>query len=303
MTGKARPPGGPRRPRRGQAPRADVPAGRRAPERRASERGRAAARDPARRQPRGLGGEQVEGRRAVRELLAAGRRRVRDVWLAEGLDDSPLLAEIRTLAAERGVRLRTVGRSRLDAESRTEVPQGVLAHAEAVPEADLDVLCRASPTGPSPFLVVLDGVTDPHNLGALLRTAEGAGATGAVLARHGAAHVTPTVAKAAAGAIERLPIAVVPSVPGGLADLARHGVWTVGLDSRADTSLFGLSLADQPLALVLGSEGRGLARLTRQRCDLVVAIPAVGSLASLNVAAAGAVACFEVARQRLALSY
>ena len=92
-------------------------------------------------------------------------------------------------------------------------------------------------------------------------------------------------------------------MPGGLADLARHGVWTVGLDSRADTSLFGLSLADQPLALVLGSEGRGLARLTRQRCDLVVAIPAVGSLASLNVAAAGAVACFEVARQRLALSY
>ncbi|HEY3701303.1 MAG TPA: 23S rRNA (guanosine(2251)-2'-O)-methyltransferase RlmB [Acidimicrobiales bacterium] len=245
----------------------------------------------------------MEGRRAVRELLAAGRRRTRDVWLAEGLDDSPLLDEIRLLAAERGVRLRTVARSRLDAESRTEVPQGVLAHAEALPEVDLDALCRRSPGGPSPFLVVLDGVTDPHNLGALLRTAEGAGATGAVLGRHGAAHVTPTVAKAAAGAIERLPIAMVPSVPGGLAELARHGVWSVGLDSRAETSLFGLALADQPLALVLGSEGRGLARLTRQRCDLVVAIPSVGSLASLNVAAAGAVACFEVARQRLALSY
>jgi 23S rRNA (guanosine2251-2'-O)-methyltransferase len=245
----------------------------------------------------------VEGRRAVRELLAAGRRRTRDVWLAEGLDDSPLLDEIRLLAAEAGVRLRTVARSRLDAESRTEVPQGVLAHAEALPEGDLDALSRRSARGPSPFLVVLDGVTDPHNLGALLRTAEGAGATGAVLGRHGAAQVTPTVAKAAAGAIERLPMAMVASVPGGLAELGRHGVWTVGLDSRAETSLFGLALADQPLALVLGSEGRGLARLTRQRCDLVVAIPSVGTLASLNVAAAGAVACFEVARQRLALSY
>ncbi|HEX4539383.1 MAG TPA: 23S rRNA (guanosine(2251)-2'-O)-methyltransferase RlmB [Acidimicrobiales bacterium] len=297
MTGRSRPPGGSRRPRRGQAP-SGVPAGRRAAERRP-----ARGRDAARRQTSGLGGEQVEGRRAVRELLAAGRRRTRDVWLAEGLDDSPLLDEIRLLAAEGGVRLRTVARSRLDAESRTEVPQGVLAHAEALPAVDLDVLCQPSPGGPSPFLVVLDGVTDPHNLGALLRTAEGAGATGAVLARHGAAHVTPTVAKAAAGAIERLPMAMVPSVPGSLAELARHSVWTVGLDSSAETSLFGLALADQPLALVLGSEGRGLARLTRQRCDLVVAIPGVGSLASLNVAAAGAVACFEVARQRLALSY
>lgn len=297
MTGRSRPPGGSRRPRRGQAQRG-APTGRRAPERRP-----AGARDSNRRQPHGLGGEQVEGRRAVRELLAAGRRRTRDVWLAEGLDDSPLLDEIRLLAAERGVRLRTVARSRLGAESRTEVPQGVLAHAEALPEVDLDVLCRPSPGGPSPFLVVLDGVTDPHNLGALLRTAEGAGATGAVLGRHGAARVTPTAAKAAAGAIERLPMAMVPSVPGGLVELARHGVWTVGLDSEADTSLFGLALADQPLALVLGSEGRGLARLTRERCDLVVAIPSVGSLASLNVAAAGAVACFEVARQRLALSY
>ncbi len=297
MTGRSQPPGGSRRPRRGRVPKG-APAGRRDAERRLP-----SARDAARRQPRGLGGEQVEGRRAVRELLAAGRRRTRDVWLAEGLDDSPLLGEIRLLAAENGVRLRTVSRSRLDAESRTEVPQGVLAHAEALPEVGLDTLCRPSPGGPSPFLVVLDGVTDPHNLGALLRTAEGAGATGSVLGRHGAAHVTPTVAKAAAGAVERLPLAMVPSVPASLAEMARHGVWTVGLDSRAETSLFGLALADQPLALVLGSEGRGLARLTRQRCDLVVAIPSVGSLASLNVAAAGAVACFEVARQRLDLSY
>lgn len=297
MTGRSRPPGGSRRPSRGQAPR-DARSGRRGAERRP-----AGAGDPARRQSRGLGGDQVEGRRAVRELLAARRRRTRDVWLAEGQEDSPLLAEIRLLATEGGVRLRTVARERLDAEARTEVPQGVLAHAEALPEVDLAVMCRSSPGGPSPFLVVLDKVTDPHNLGALLRTAEGAGATGAVLGRHGAAHVTPTVAKVAAGAIERLPMAVVPSVPGGLAELGRRGVWTVGLDSGAETSLFGLALADQPLALVLGSEGRGLARLTRQRCDLVVAIPSVGSLASLNVAAAGAVACFEVARQRLALSY
>jgi 23S rRNA (guanosine2251-2'-O)-methyltransferase len=249
---------------------------------------------------RGLGGEQVEGRRAVRELLAAGRRRVRDVWLSEGLERSRLVGEIAELAAARGVPLRTVARARLDAEARTDAPQGVLARAEPLPEADLDSLARAAPAGPAPFLVALDGVTDPHNLGALLRTAECAGATGIVLPRHRSVHVTPTVAKAAAGAIEHLPMAVVPGIPAALSELRRAGVWAVGLDVDADQSLFDLAVATEPVVLVLGAEGRGLAPLARQRCDVVASIPQRGAVASLNVSVAGAIGCYEVARRRMA---
>jgi len=308
-------PGGPQvqrgKPSANPAPRGGSPSPTSAPRRKAS-RGQAPVgrrgissstrpRSPA--SPRapegGLGGEQVEGRRAVRELLAAGRRRVRDVWVVEGLDPAPILDEIGRLAAAHRVPVREVTRGRLDGAARTDAPQGVLAHADALPDADLDDLCQTVGVAAPPFLVVLDGVTDPHNLGSLLRSAEVAGATGVVLPRHRSAHVTPTVTKAAAGAVEYLPMAVVPGIPTALAVLARHGVWTVGLDAGAPGSVFSFDLADRPIALVLGAEGRGLARLTRKRCDVTVSIPQLGSLGSLNVAAAGAVACFELARRRL----
>jgi 23S rRNA (guanosine2251-2'-O)-methyltransferase len=245
----------------------------------------------------GLGGEQVEGRRAVRELLVARRRRVRDLWLADGTDESALLAEIVDLAGELRVPVRRVARSRLDGQARTEAPQGVLAHADPLPEASLEDLVGR---GSDPFLLCLEGITDPHNLGALLRTAECAGATGVVLPKHRAVHVTPTVAKAAAGAVEHLAIALVPGIPAALRSLRDAGVWSVGLDARAPFSIFQLdrSLAGGPVALVLGAEGTGLSRLARERCDLLASIPQRGALESLNVAAAGAVACFEVARVR-----
>lgn len=233
----------------------------------------------------------------MRELLAAGRRRVRELYVAEGLDPSPVLAEILDLAAAARVAVRTVGRGRLDGMAATDAPQGVVARAAPLAEADLEELARPG-GGEPPFLLLLDGVTDPHNLGALLRTAACAGATGAVLPRHRAVHVTPTVAKAAAGAIEHLPIAVVPGMPTALATLGRAGVWTVGLDAGAAQSVFDLPLGPDPVALVLGAEGGGLSRLVRRRCDVVAGIPQRGALASLNVAAAGAVACFELARRR-----
>jgi 23S rRNA (guanosine2251-2'-O)-methyltransferase len=244
-----------------------------------------------------LGGEQVEGRQAVRELLAARRRKVREVWIAEEAGESAILAEIADLAAAARVPVRRVSRGRLDGDARTEAPQGVLARAEPLTEADLDDLTRPAGSLP-PFLLVLDGVTDPHNLGALLRTAVGAGVTGVVLGRHRSAHVTPTVAKAAAGAIEHVPIALVPGIPAALTELARAGVWTVGLAADGARSIHDLDLGDQAVALVLGSEGKGLSRLARQRCDVVASIPLHGPLESLNVAAAGAIAAFTFAHQR-----
>jgi 23S rRNA (guanosine2251-2'-O)-methyltransferase len=220
------------------------------------------------------------------------------VWLADDLDDAPIISDIVELAEEARVPVRQVSRRRLEAEARTEAPQGVLAHAAPLPEADIDDLATRQKGGPAPFLLAVDGVTDPGNLGALLRSAEGAGVTGVVLPRHRAVHVTPSVTKAAAGAVEHLPMAVVGGLPAALARLREAGVWVVGLDATGDRALWDLDIGTEPVVLVLGAEGRGLARLTRARCDEVVAIPLRGALASLNVAAAGALACFEVARRR-----
>lgn len=230
----------------------------------------------------------------MRELLAAGRRRVRSVWIADGRDDDRRLDEIERLAATRGVRVRRVDPARLAAEARTEAPQGVLARAEPLPAADLDTLLAA----PDAFLIALDGVTDPGNLGAVLRVAGACGATGVVVPRHRAVAVTPAAAKAAAGAIEHVAIAPVGGIPAALDRAKRAGVWTVGLAAESDTSLFALPVADQPVLLVLGAEGAGLSRLARERCDLLVGIPMPGATDSLNVATAAAVACFEVVRRR-----
>jgi 23S rRNA (guanosine2251-2'-O)-methyltransferase len=238
----------------------------------------------------------VEGRRAVQELLLAGRRRVREIFVARDADDaSGTLADIVALATDLRVPVRPAGRGKLAALARTESPQGVVARAAPLPEADLEDLATAH--HPAPFLLAVDGVTDPGNLGALLRTAECVGVTGVVLPRHRNVHITPTVAKAAAGAIEYLPMAVVPGLPTALSALRRLGVWVVGLD-MAGEPIDGLEVATEPVALVLGAEGAGLSRLVRQRCDVTAAVPLRGRLGSLNVAAAGAIACWEVARRR-----
>ncbi len=239
-----------------------------------------------------LGGEQVEGRRAVRELLTAGRRRVRTVWLAG--DSARDLAEIVELAGAQGAKVRHVDRDELSEIARTESPQGVVAHTDPIEPARFELLLAA----PAAFLVGVDGVTDPQNLGAILRTAEVAGASGVVLPRHRAARVTPAVTKAAAGAIEYLPVAQVPGIPAAIAQAARADVWTVGLDAGGDVNIEDLPVADRPLMVILGAEGPGLSRLARERCDLVAHIPMRGHVASLNVAAAAAIACATIARLR-----
>ena len=267
----------------------------------AGRRGAGGDRDrPAKRNAEGagLGGEQVEGRQAVRELLSANRRPVNSLLMAEGMDQAAILNEIEGLATKRRVKVSYVSRRRIDLVARTEGAQGVVALARPVEGTSLEKLCEPSRGGRQPFLLVLDGITDPHNLGALLRSAECAGVTGIVLPRHRSAHLSPTVAKVAAGAIEYLPMALVAGVPTALQRLSTMGVWSVGLDGEAPSSLYELPLGKEPVALVLGSEGTGLAALTRKRCDALASIPQHGSLSSLNVATAGAIACFDIARRR-----
>jgi len=243
------------------------------------------------------GGDQVEGRQAGRELLMAGTRRAREVIMAADMDPSPILEEIMQLANEDKIPIREMGKSKFEATTKTESSQGVLAYAPPLVEHDLESLARSTPGKPA-FLLVVDGVTDPGNLGSLLRIAECAGVTGVILPAHRAAHITPTVTKTAAGAIEHLRIGQVTGIPTAIAKLKELEVWTVGLDMVADTSVFDLRVATDPVALVLGAEGSGISRLTRDRCDVVANIPLTGVIGSLNVAAAGAIACFEVVRRR-----
>jgi 23S rRNA (guanosine2251-2'-O)-methyltransferase len=251
------------------------------------------AKAPARPERRDLG-QQVEGRRAVRELLVAGKRRVHDVWISSDAAAAPILDEIADLAAAANVKVRRVPGDQVDHKARTDAPQGVVAFSSPIEPADLDALFG----DPKAFLVALDGVTDPQNLGAVLRSAETMGATGALLPRHRAVGITPAVAKAAAGAIEWLPLAFVSGVPNALERARRAGVWCVGLDADGDTSIFDVAVADQRLVLVLGAEGSGLSRLARSRCDVVASIPMRGHIESLNVSAAAAIACAAIARSR-----
>ena len=247
------------------------------------------------RRHKGPGGDRVEGRQAVRELLIAGTRPVREIVMQSGLDSSDILEDIVILAEDQRVPIREVGKGAFYSLSDTESAQGVLAEAGPLPILDIEDLLDIEGT---PFLVMLDGVTDPHNLGAIFRSADAAGITGLILPKHRSARVSATVSKTAAGAIEHVPIASVSGVPAAITLLQKHEVWTVGLDERGTQSIHDLALADQPICLVFGAEGAGLSRLTSERCDTLVSIPMRGAVASLNVSAAATVAMFDIARRR-----
>ncbi len=247
---------------------------------------------------KGLGGEQVEGRQAVRELLIARSRKIREVWISNDIDQSEIIDDIVELAHASNVQVLDVPRRKLEDQARSEAPQGVLAFAAPLREADFDQLISPR-DGNVPFLVAVDGVTDPGNLGALLRCCDGAGVNGVILPKHRAVHVTPTVAKTSAGAVEYVPMAVVSGLPNAITQMRSKGVWVVGLDDASDKTLFDLgNLASEPICMVLGAEGAGLSRLVRERCDMVVSIPMAGQVSSLNVSAAAALAVYEVARVR-----
>jgi 23S rRNA (guanosine2251-2'-O)-methyltransferase len=240
----------------------------------------------------------IEGRRPVIEALR-GSRRVDRVVVAAGAAERGTLADLLELAAEDGVPVETVPRSLLDARAESGAHQGVAAVVSQVESIGLDELL-AIPLGGTepPFFLALDGIEDPHNLGALARSAEAAGCHGIVLPRHRSAPLSATAVKSSAGALEHLPVAEVANLTRALERLRAAGLWCIGLDGGAESSLFGLELADEPVCVVVGSEGAGLHRLVRETCDLLVRIPMAGRVASLNASVAGALALFEVRRRR-----
>ncbi len=227
------------------------------------------------------------------ELLRAERRRTSKILISENQEPSSVLDQIEREAQRRRTPVQIVSRARLDKEARTEGHQGVIAFADAIDTVGLSTLISDDA-----FLIVADGLTDPRNLGAILRSADGAGVTGVVLPRHRSARITPAVTKTAAGAIEHLRFAEVGGVPATLATLASAGFLIVGLAGESSTSLYDLDLANGPVALVVGGEQNGLGQLVRKRCSVLASIPQRGVLSSLNAGVATSVAAYEVARQR-----
>ena len=251
-------------------------------------------RRPPSREKEGLGGEQVEGRHAVFELLRARRRQIQRIYVADAQDPSEILDAIEREAQRQRIPVQIISMARLDREARTEGHQGVMAHASRLETVALEALLENQ----RPFLLVCDGVTDPRNLGAMLRSAEGSGVTGVVVPRHRSARISPTVTKTAAGAIEYLTFCDVGGIPSAVEKLNQAGVLTVGLAGESNESIYELDLGSVPVALVVGGEEKGLSTLTRKRCATVVSIPQLGKISSLNAGVAVSVAAFEVARQR-----
>lgn len=239
------------------------------------------------------------GIHAVRVMLARSPQRVRRVLVTSGRE-AGRLGELKSLAERAGVQVTPADDALLDKLAEGGRHQGVVAEiaTRAVdPETQLEEALEAA-QGP-PLLLVLDGVQDPHNLGACLRSADAAGVHAVIVPRDRAAGLTPVVRKVAAGAAETVPLISVVNLARTLRELKDRGVWLVGTDDAADKTLFDADLTG-PLALVMGSEGEGMRRLTRECCDQLVSIPMAGAVESLNVSVAAGVALFEAVRQRRA---
>ncbi|HXA43398.1 MAG TPA: 23S rRNA (guanosine(2251)-2'-O)-methyltransferase RlmB [Candidatus Solibacter sp.] len=246
----------------------------------------------SKRQPAAL----VYGKNPVLEALRAGRDVKRLVVLASAQPE-PRLQEILELASRRSIEVDQVDRQRLNDISHSDSHQGVVAYVGRRRYLELPELLGELASEPAPMLLALDGIQDPQNLGSICRSAEAAGVAGIVIPRHRSAEITPAVAKASAGAVEHLRVAMVSSLAQTLERLKQDGYWTVGLAGEAEMD-YGDAKYDGRVALVVGSEGEGLHRLVRDRCDQLVSLPMLGRVGSLNAAVAASIVLYEALRQR-----
>ena len=239
----------------------------------------------------------IEGRNAVTEALRSGTA-IDKVYLAKGETDRTL-SRIAADAKKAGAVVVEADRRKLDAMSLTHSHQGIIAVAAVRAYATVeDILSIAQARGEKPLLVVCDEISDPHNLGAIIRTAECAGAHGVVIPKRRSAGLTAVVAKSSAGAVSYMPVARVPNIPALLKDLKKQGLWVFGAAAEGTVSLYGADFKNAA-AIVIGSEGDGMTRLVRENCDFLVSIPMKGRISSLNASAAAAILLYEALRQRL----
>ena len=239
----------------------------------------------------------IEGRNAVIEALRAGRT-IDKIFIAKG-DVDKTLGHIASKARSAGIVVTEADRRKLDAMSQTHAHQGVIALCAVKEYSTIeDMLAVAAERGEAPFLVLCDEISDPHNLGAIIRTVECAGAHGVVIPKRRSAGLTSVVAKTSAGAVSYVPVARVPNIPALLEQLQKEGVWVFGTAAEGACDLYSADLKG-PAAIVIGSEGDGMTRLVREKCDFLVSIPMKGSISSLNASAAAAILLYEAVRQRL----
>lgn len=238
----------------------------------------------------------IEGRNAVIEALRAGVT-IDKIFVAKGETDATL-GHIASSAREKGIVVVDADRRKLDNMSRTHSHQGVIALAAVRAYVSVDdILEIARSKGEHPLIVVCDELSDPHNLGAVIRTADAAGAHGVVIPKRRSAGLTAVVAKTSAGAVAHVPVARVPNIPTLLKELKKEGVWVFGTAAQGTTTLYQADLKG-PAAIVIGSEGDGMGRLVTEQCDFTVSIPMFGTINSLNASAAAAVLLYEAVRQR-----
>lgn len=239
----------------------------------------------------------IEGRNAVIEALRAGVA-IDKIFLLKGERDSAL-GHIASTAREKGIVVVDADRRKLDNMSRTHSHQGVIAQAAVREYVSVDdILAAARKKGEPPLIVVCDELSDPHNLGAVIRTADAAGAHGVIIPKRRSAGLTAVVAKTSAGAVAHVPVARVANLPTVLKELKEAGVWVFGTAMDGSTSLYQADLKG-PTAIVIGSEGEGMGRLVGESCDFTVSIPMFGKINSLNASAAAAVLLYEAVRQRI----
>ena len=238
----------------------------------------------------------IEGRNAVIEALRVGTA-IDKIYLAKGETDKTL-GHIASKARDAGIVVVEADRRKLDGMSRTHAHQGVIALAAVREYATVEsILAAAAEKGEPPLLVVCDEISDPHNLGAILRTAECAGAHGVIIPKRRSAGLTAVVAKTSAGAVSYIPVARVANIPSLLKELKKQGIWVFGAAADGTTDLYGADLKG-PAAIVIGSEGSGMTRLVSESCDFLVSIPMKGRISSLNASAAAAILLYEAVRQR-----
>ena len=240
--------------------------------------------------------QMIEGRNAVLEALRAGRT-IERLYVQDGLQDGPILSILRE-AKKHDLLLSRVKKERLDQLSETGRHQGVIARAAAYAYSTVDAMLeKARAAGEAPFLILLDNIEDPHNLGAIIRTANLAGAHGVIIPKRRAAGLTATAVKASAGAVNYTPVAKVTNLGNTIEDLKKEGLWFVCAD-MGGTSMYQLDLKG-PIGLVIGNEGEGVSRLVREKCDFTASIPMKGDIDSLNASVAAGVLSYEIVRQRM----
>ena len=239
----------------------------------------------------------IEGRNAVIEALRAGVQ-IDKIFLMKGETDKTL-GHIASTARAAGIVVVDADKRKLDNMSRTHAHQGVIALASVREYCSVeDILQAAADKGEAPLLVICDEISDHHNLGAIIRTAECAGAHGVIIPKRRSAGLTAIVAKTSAGAVAHMPVARVPNIAALLKDLKKQGVWVFGTAAGGNTTLYNADLKG-PAAIVIGSEGDGMTRLVTENCDFLVSIPMKGHINSLNASAAAAILLYEAVRQRL----